>query len=137
MLDEGCGPGYEGIRIAAIAGKTGKVTGIDVSERKIAIADVKAKGSGLPVSFRTGDVRTLPFPNTVFDAVRIECTLRIPDTPGQVLNEMVRLLCPGGRLLSIDWEMEFCNSPEYRNARELRKSAADGELIVPEGFVPG
>ena len=44
VLDAGCGPGYDALRMAAIVGKTGKVTGIDLSERMIAIAVVNAKG---------------------------------------------------------------------------------------------
>jgi len=80
VLDAGCGPGYDARRMAAIVGKTGQVTGIDLSERMIAIA--KAKHTSLPVSFRTGDVRKLPFPDASFDKIRIERTLQILDNPG-------------------------------------------------------
>jgi ubiquinone/menaquinone biosynthesis C-methylase UbiE len=116
VLDAGCGPGYDAIRMAAIVGKTGQVAGIDISERMIAIAEAKAKRAGLPVSFRTGDIRKLPFPDASFDAVRIERTLQILDNPGQILDEMVRILRPGGRLLSIepDWET-FVTDPGSRD----------------------
>jgi ubiquinone/menaquinone biosynthesis C-methylase UbiE len=127
VLDAGCGPGYDTLRMAAIVGKTGKVTGIDLSERMIAIAGAKAKGAGLPVSFRTGDVRKLPFPDASFDAVRIERTLQILDTPGQVLDEMVRVLRPGGRLLSIepDWETFVCDPGSRDIARIFFRFCAD------------
>jgi ubiquinone/menaquinone biosynthesis C-methylase UbiE len=127
VLDAGCGPGYDALRMAALVGKTGQVTGIDFSERMIAIAGAKAKGTGLPVSFRTGDARHLPFPDASFDVVRIERLLQILDTPGQILDETIRVLRPGGRLLSIepDWET-FVTDPGSRDtARTFFRFCAD------------
>ena len=111
VLDAGCGPGSDTLRMAAMVGRTGHVTGIDMSERMIAIAQEKAEGTGLPVSFHIGDVRKLPFPDAGFDAVLIERTLQILDTPGKVLDERVRVLLPGGRLVAIepDWETFICD----------------------------
>jgi ubiquinone/menaquinone biosynthesis C-methylase UbiE len=127
VLDAGCGPGYDALRMAAIVGKTGKVIGIDLSERMIAIARSKAKGAGLPVSFRTGDVHKLPFPDASFDKIRIERTLQILDKPGQVLDEMIRVLRPGGRLLSIepDWETFVCDPGCRDTARTFFRFCAD------------
>jgi ubiquinone/menaquinone biosynthesis C-methylase UbiE len=127
VLDAGCGPGYDAIRMAAMVGKTGQVTGIDVSERMIAIAEVKAKGTGLPVSFRTGDVYRLPFPDASFDAVRIERTLQVLECPGQILDELIRVLRPGGRLLSIepDWETFICDPGSRDTARTFFRFCAD------------
>jgi ubiquinone/menaquinone biosynthesis C-methylase UbiE len=127
ILDAGCGPGNDALRMAAIAGKTGQVTGIDLSERMITIAQKKAEGTGLPVSFHTGDVRKLPFPDASFDVVRIERTLQILDNPGQVLDEMVRVLRPGGRLLSSepDWETFVCDPGSRDIARIFFRFCAD------------
>jgi ubiquinone/menaquinone biosynthesis C-methylase UbiE len=127
VLDAGCGPGYDAIRMAAIVGKTGMVTGIDLSERMIAIAEAKAKGTAFPLSFRTGDIRKLPFPDASFDKLRIERTLQILDNPGQILDEMVRVLRPGGRLLSIepDWETFVCDPGSRDTARTFFRFCAD------------
>lgn len=127
VLDAGCGPGYDALRIAALVGKTGKVTGIDLSDRMIAIAQAKAKGSGVPVSFRTADVRMLPFPDASFDKIRIERTLQIVDNPGRVLDEMIRVLRPGGRLLSIepDWETFVCDPGGRDTARTFFRFCAE------------
>jgi len=38
---------------------------------------------------------------------------------------------------SVERAKEWYDSPEYRQAREIRKDAAAGELIVVEEFVPG
>jgi ubiquinone/menaquinone biosynthesis C-methylase UbiE len=111
VLDAGCGLGFDAIRMAAMVGRTGQVVGVDLSERFIAIAGAKAKSTGLPVSFRTGDLRNLPFPDASFDAVRIQTTLQLIDNPGQVLDELIRVLRPGGRLVAIepDWETYVCD----------------------------
>ncbi|OPY37005.1 MAG: tRNA (adenine(57)-N(1)/adenine(58)-N(1))-methyltransferase TrmI [Methanoregula sp. PtaU1.Bin051] len=127
VLDAGCGLGSDAIRMAAMVGKTGHVTGIDLSERFIAIAEEKAKGTGLPISFRVGDVRSLPFPDASFDAVRIQLTLQILKDPGQVLDEMIRVLRPGGRLLAIepDWETYVCDPGSRDTARTFFRFCAD------------
>lgn len=134
VLDAGCGLGCDAIRMAAIVGKTGHVTGIDLSERFIAIAEAKAKGAGLQVSFRTGDVRKLPFPDASFDAIRSQLILQILDNPGEVLDEMIRMLRPDGRLLSIepDWET-FVTDPGSRDtARKFFRFCADQ---FPDGSI--
>jgi ubiquinone/menaquinone biosynthesis C-methylase UbiE len=127
VLDAGCGPGYDTLRMAAMVGKTGQVTGIDLSERMIAIAEAKLKRSGLSAAFRAGDVRRLPFPDASFDAVRIERMLQILDNPGQILDEMVRVLRPGGRLLSIepDWETFVIDPGSRYTARTFFRFCTD------------
>lgn len=127
VLDAGCGPGYDALRMAAVVGKTGAVTGIDISQRMIAIAEAKAEGTGLSVSFRTGDVRNLPFPDASFDKIRIERTLQILECPGKVLDEMIRVLRPGGLLLSVepDWETMVCDPGSRDTARTFFRFCSD------------
>lgn len=127
VLDAGCGPGFDALRMASLVGMSGQVTGTDLSERMIAIAAEKAKNGNIPAVFRTGDVRKLPFPDASFDKVRIERTLQILDTPGQVLDEMIRVLRPGGRLLSIepDWETFVCDPGSRDTARTFFRFCAD------------
>ena len=93
----------------------------------IAIAQAKAKGSGLPVSFRTGHVLKLPFPDACFDKIRIERTIQILDSPGRVLDEMIRVLRQGGRLLSIepDWETFVCDPGDRDTARTFFRFCAE------------
>jgi ubiquinone/menaquinone biosynthesis C-methylase UbiE len=105
VLDAGCGPGYDVVRMAAMAG-AGTVVGIDSSVPMIEIAKLKAAESGLPVSFRVGNANRIEFPDSTFDVVREERTLQILDTPELALDELVRVLRPGGRIVAIepDWE---------------------------------
>lgn len=127
VLDAGCGLGFDAFRMAAKVGRTGQVIGVDLSERFIAIAEAKVKGTGLPVSFRTGDVQNLPFPDASFDAVRIQTTLQLLNNPGQVLDELIRVLRPGGRLLAIepDWETYICDPGDRDIPRIFFRFCAD------------
>lgn len=127
VLDAGCGPGYDALRMAAIVGSTGKVTGIDPGTRMIEIARENAARSTYPVSFQTSDVRRLDFPDAMFHAVRIDRILQIHENPGEILDELIRVLRPGGKILAIepDWETFVCD-PGYRDtARTFFRFCAD------------
>lgn len=65
ILDLGCGTGSH----ALILAKQGnEVTGVDLSDRMIKLAEEKAKGTGIKVDFRQGDVRNVSL-NKKFDIV--------------------------------------------------------------------
>ncbi|HOX34172.1 MAG TPA: methyltransferase domain-containing protein [Methanoregulaceae archaeon] len=119
VLDAGCGAGFDAIRMAEIVGKNGRVTGIDISEHLLALATKRAAATGLAVTFRSGDVRALPFPDASFDAVRIERTLQIVDKTDRILDEMVRVLRPGGRLVAVepDWATDVIDPDSHDTGR--------------------
>jgi ubiquinone/menaquinone biosynthesis C-methylase UbiE len=77
------------------------VTGIDISEKMIQSAEENARRSGMAnrVSFKLGDSQALPFLDNTFDVVINECAVGIPDDSQKVLNEMVRVVKPGGRIV--------------------------------------
>lgn len=78
-----------------------QVTGIDISEKMIRSAKDTAQKSGNTdrVSFQLGDSQALPFSDNYFDVVINECAVGIPDDSQQVLNEMVRVVKPGGSVV--------------------------------------
>jgi ubiquinone/menaquinone biosynthesis C-methylase UbiE len=78
------------------------VTGIDLSERMLDIAKARAVDLGRDVTLRQGNAHSLPFADNSFDTV--VCTFglcAIPDTDTAV-DEMLRVLRPGGRLILVD-----------------------------------
>ena len=77
------------------------VVGIDISEEMVKTATLNAEKAGLDnkVKFKIGDSQLLPFENNVFDVVINECAVGIPDDSQKVLNEMVRVVKPGGKIL--------------------------------------
>ena len=77
------------------------VTGLDISEEMVETAVDNAEKAGLAhkVEFRLGDSQCLPFKDHSFDVVINECAVGIPDDSQKVLDEMVRVVKPGGRIL--------------------------------------
>jgi ubiquinone/menaquinone biosynthesis C-methylase UbiE len=78
------------------------LTGIDLSDGMLDIARERAATLGHPVTLRRGNAHDLPFDAGSFDTV--VCTLglcAIPDD-GKALEEMARVLRPGGRLILLD-----------------------------------
>jgi len=94
LLDVGCGTGHWS-RFFSEHGF--KVTGIDVSERMIKIAQGKNIAGA---SFLIADAHSLPFADESFDVAAAITTLEFVREPEQVLREMVRCTCKRrGRIL--------------------------------------
>jgi len=86
--------------------KTGcTVVGIDLNESRVQGAQELTKRVGLRsgIRFVTGDAQNLPFNDGEFDAVLSqEAFLHLPDR-ATALEEVHRVLKPGGRLAMTDW----------------------------------
>ncbi len=98
--------------IAFLARESGaSVVGLDLTRRMIEIACDK-RGTANSPAFLVGDMMALPFASRSFDVVTTGYGLRnVPDLPG-ALDEIARVLRPGGRLLSLDF-----NRPSSRPVR--------------------
>ncbi len=75
------------------------VTGLDPSERMLALGRDKASAAGLGarIELVQGDAQALPFEDNRFDGVCMAFGIRnVPDR-GRALREMARVLRPGGR----------------------------------------
>ena len=78
-----------------------QLTGIDFSPSKLDIAHGRAAEVGVDITLIEADAQHLPFADHQFDTV--VCTLAlssIPD-PAAAINEMHRVLRPGGQLLVV------------------------------------
>jgi 2-polyprenyl-3-methyl-5-hydroxy-6-metoxy-1,4-benzoquinol methylase len=94
VLDAGCGIGY-GSNMLAEAGAA-EVTGVDIAE---SVIEAASQGAASGVTFRTGDIAALDLPADSFDlVVCFEVIEHVEDTDA-VLDELTRLLAPGGLLL--------------------------------------
>jgi ubiquinone/menaquinone biosynthesis C-methylase UbiE len=96
VLDVSSGRGTQACYYAQEFGV--QVSGVDLSPSMVAAAATAAGKAGLSdrVRFRIGDSQDLPFPSDGFDVAINECAVGIPDDPQLVLNEMVRVVRPGG-----------------------------------------
>lgn len=104
VLDIGSGPGETVLAIAEKVGPTGKVVGVDFSPEGIALSREKAKQRKLQnvAEFHQTNALELPFPNDSFDAVISECVVCLIQDKQKSLNEKVRVLKPGGRVIMHD-----------------------------------
>lgn len=105
VLDVGCGTGTLAIAVARRVGHTGRVVGIDPGTQQIARARAKAARRKEPIEFQTGVIEQLPFPEQAFDAVLSSLMMHHLPTPlkRQGLEEIARVLKPGGRLVIADF----------------------------------
>ena len=97
VLSVGCGPGFETGALAEYVGEAGQITGIDVNERVLDAA--RERCGDLPqVSFQQGDVTDLPVADGSFDLAVAKQVLTAVEDVETALDELRRVLRPGGRL---------------------------------------
>jgi ubiquinone/menaquinone biosynthesis C-methylase UbiE len=102
-IDLGCGPGYLVVEMARQAPEL-HVTGVDMSDEMLLEAKDFAwrHGTGQAVSFRKGDVQQIPFADGSVDLVVSTLSLHHWSDPVAVLDQVARVLHPGGSFLIFD-----------------------------------
>ncbi len=103
-LDLACGTGDIAFAVAARGART---VGLDITLRMLHLARAKRSDAGGaqagPISFLAGDMMSLPFAPGAFDLVTTGYGLRnVPDLTAAIA-EIARVLGPGGRFLSLDF----------------------------------
>jgi len=112
-VDLGCGPGHLAIKLAQLASGL-RVTGVDLSDEMLAQAEGHARQAGLGdrVSFCRGDAAQIPFPDGSLDLVVSTLSLHHWSDPVAVLDEIARVLRPGGAFLVFDLRRDLA-APFY------------------------
>lgn len=112
LLDLACGTGD---LLFAADGRVRRGIGLDLTHRMLQLARAKRRAShahGRVDHLVTGDMLALPFAAATFTVVTTGYGLRnVPDLPAAI-GEIHRVLAPGGRLLSLDF-----NRPSNRVIR--------------------
>ncbi|HMT04347.1 MAG TPA: bifunctional demethylmenaquinone methyltransferase/2-methoxy-6-polyprenyl-1,4-benzoquinol methylase UbiE [Solirubrobacterales bacterium] len=102
-LDLCCGTGDLALMLAEKVGPEGQVIGADFSRPMLDLALEKAKKEGLrQAQFKWADALDLPFEDDSFDAVTIAFGARNLADLDKGINEMRRVLVPGGRLVILE-----------------------------------
>lgn len=127
VLDVGCGLGYDVDRIAQVVGEEGQAIGLDGSEQLVAAARERARGHRSNARFVVGDAHRLEFPDGSFDACRIDRTLQHLEDPRRVVQEMCRVLRPGGRIVCAepDWGTLTIGSSDRPAVRRIVEAWSD------------
>jgi len=121
VLEIAPGPGFCAIEIA----RNGRyaVTGLDISESFVRIARENARTAGVVVDFERGNASAMPFEDQSFDVIVCSAAFKNFSDPVGALNEMHRVLKPGGRASIYDLRKDATSEEIAREVRNMRLSA--------------
>jgi ubiquinone/menaquinone biosynthesis C-methylase UbiE len=134
ILDVGCGVGHSTLRLAPLVGPMGHIVGLDKSEAVIREARRRATGVSATLTYEVGEAQNLCFNSRSFDLGRTERVLMYVDHPQQVLNEMLRVLRPGGMVACFEFDYEgiVVDAPDHAFTRLVVRRVADS---VPSPWI--
>jgi len=97
VVDLGSGAGNDAFVARTIAGESGKIIGIDFTEKMIERAKENAKKLNYSnVEFRQGDIENMPLAANTADVVVSNCVLNLVPNKAQAFAETFRILKKGG-----------------------------------------
>jgi ubiquinone/menaquinone biosynthesis C-methylase UbiE len=117
VLEIATGPGYFCTELAKLGNF--KITGLDISHDLVKIARMNAQQAGAKVDFQQGNASSLQFPDMTFDFVFCSWAIKNFMEPVKVLNEMYRVLKPGGIVLIIDLNQDATGQEWNRYSSSL------------------
>jgi len=94
VLEVAPGPGYFSIELAKLGDY--RITGLDISKSMVEIAQRNAASAGVAVEFRLGNASQMPFESNRFDFLFCRAAFKNFSQPVRALEEMHRVLKPGG-----------------------------------------
>lgn len=115
ILEIGFGTGQGILKLVQAVGNSGRVYGVDLSEKMCDIARSKVEKAGFSkrVQLVNGDALNLPFQGSSFNAIFMSFTLELFDTPEipLVLKECQRVLKKNGRLCVVAMKQKHDPTP--------------------------
>ena len=116
VLEVAPGPGYFAIELAKLGSY--HVSGLDISHSFVEIASRNATQARVSINFQQGDAAAMPFADQSFDFLLCRAAFKNFSRPVGALQEMQRVLKPGGHALIIDLRRDA--------SREELSTAVDG-----------
>ncbi|ASQ89711.1 methyltransferase type 11 [Prosthecochloris sp. GSB1] len=133
VVDLGCGSGVECFIAARLTGRNGSVTGIDMLDQMLSLAEkarpgVRASLGYGNVTFRKGLLEALPIGDGSADVVISNCVMNLSLDKRKAYGEILRVLKPGGRMVISDVVCETEPDASIRNDESLRGECIAGAL---------
>jgi len=100
ILELAPGPGYLSIELAKMGNY--HIVGLDISPTFVEIAQAKAREAGVDIDFRLGNASRMPLADDLFDFIVCSAAFKNFSEPVRAMDEMFRVLKPGGKALIID-----------------------------------
>ena len=133
VLDIGSGGGLDAFLAAKKVGTTGRVVGIDFTEKMIRKAMGNARELGLKnVEFRLGDAEDMPVETSSVDVVISNCVINLAPDKDKVFEEAYRVLKPGGRMIISDMVTEGELPDEIRRDPRCWAGCVAGALEIED-----
>jgi ubiquinone/menaquinone biosynthesis C-methylase UbiE len=108
LLDVACGTGILARAAIPVVGGAGTVTGLDLNDGMLEVARRNAPA----IAWHQGRAEALPFDDDTFDVVTSQFGLMFFEDRVRAVQEMVRVLQPGGTLAIAVWDT-LDNAPGY------------------------
>ena len=142
VLDAGTGAGALSLAFADHATNPFCLTGFDVSDVMLQEADLNLREIGVKAELINADVRNLPFADDSFDLILVGHLLEHLVHPVQGIEELVRVLRPGGMLVScitrqsgmgifIQWKWRTHGANAERAMGWLQRGGLHGVRALP------
>ena len=136
VLEVGCGTGALDRWLAHRTSGANRILGLDLSGYLLREATALAGKEGLAgtVEFKEGSAYQLPFPDGSFD-VAMSCTVLEEGDADRMLEEMVRVVNPGGRVAAAvrALDMSFYVNLPLRDELKRKAEATPFGAVVQQG----
>ncbi len=129
VIDLGSGAGNDAFIARHETGPEGKVIGIDFTPAMIEKARSNAEKVGYHnVEFREGDLENMPVNNDVADVIVSNCVLNLVPDKSKVLQEIYRVLKPGGHFSISDIVLQGELPEAFQKDAEMYAGCISGAL---------
>ncbi len=137
LVDLGSGGGIDCFIAAKIVGASGRVIGIDMTEKMLAVARENAQAVSQNLGynnleFKQGFLENIPLEDESVDVVTSNCVINLSTRKKDVFKDIHRILKPGGRFVIADIISDQPVPEEMRNNRELWGECVAGALTLDE-----
>jgi arsenite methyltransferase len=133
VIDLGSGAGNDVFVARSIVGESGKVIGIDMTQRMIEKARINASKLNVSnVEFRLGEIENMPVAGETADVIVSNCVLNLVPNKQKAFQETFRVLKTGGHFSVSDIVVEGDLPENLKQAAEMYVGCVSGAIQKAE-----